>query len=93
MPLSARRRHKPSKTPSQSKEQTPEIALPGMSSLEQLPLELLTQIFIYSQNKEFIFTSKSLYERLGVGPSEWLVMEFFKPAHLLSIIACYSNLT
>jgi len=79
MPLSSRRRHKIPKTSAASTETSREYALPGQSWLEQLPLEILTQVFLYSDNTELVFVSKSVYQNLGINPSEWLVLEFFKP--------------
>jgi hypothetical protein len=82
MPLSTRRRHKTPKTPVTPKQPTTKVLAAGMSFLEQLPLEILTQIFLYGQNKELILTSKTLYKLLGLNPSEWLLMEFFKPKYI-----------
>jgi hypothetical protein len=76
MPLSKRRRHKPSTT-----KQVPQCTVRypvGFSPLEQLPVEILTQIFLESQNVDFTRTSKAIYNVLGHNPSEWLIFEFFR---------------
>jgi hypothetical protein len=49
----------------------------GESALEELPLEILTSIFIESQNLKFVRTSKTIFARLGQSPSDWLILEFF----------------
>jgi hypothetical protein len=71
MPLSASRRRKPP---------GPVVAVArapiGQSALEQLPLEILTSIFIESQNLAFVRTSKTIFAALGQSPSEWLILEF-----------------
>lgn len=76
MPLSARRRRRPQlSTPISLKTSAPA----GTSLLEQLPYEILVQIFIFSQNVELPQTSKTLFARLGYEPSDWLMLEFFAP--------------
>jgi hypothetical protein len=49
----------------------------GRSPLELLPVELLIQIFIYSQNVKFPITSKAIHNVLGVSPSWLLMAQFF----------------
>jgi len=72
MPLSnRRRRRKPIAL------QYPVLHPAGQSPLESLPVELLCNIFVASQNTEFVFTSKTIYSSLGQNPSEWLFLEFF----------------
>jgi hypothetical protein len=77
MPLSTRRRRKPARARQQ---ETKSSAYPvGESVLEQLPLEILTSIFIESQNLNFVRISKTIFARLGQSPSDWLILEFFGP--------------
>ena len=49
----------------------------GQSYLELLPLELLTRVFIESQNANVVGVSKTLYANLGGQPTEWLMLKFF----------------
>jgi hypothetical protein len=72
MPLSSRRRRR---KPIVLK--YPRLHPAGKSPLESLPVEILCNIFVASQNTEFVFTSKTIYAVLGQNPSEWLFLEFF----------------
>ena len=75
MPLNTRRRRRPL---AKNQVSSPIVLYPvGLSPLEQLPVEILTQIFVESQNVDFTRTSKAVYNVLGRSPSEWLIFEFF----------------
>ena len=74
MPLSVRRRHKVHKgKPNPSPPPFPRWESP----LEQLPAELLLPIFLESQNRDFVFTSKSIYHKIGHNPRQSEMMAFF----------------
>jgi hypothetical protein len=75
MPLSTRGRRKPARARRQVIKASAYPA--GESALEQLPLEILTSIFIESQNLNFVRTSKTIFAKLGKSPSDWLILEFF----------------
>jgi hypothetical protein len=80
MPLYRRRR---SRKASEVPPSLPTTALHpvGQSPLEILPLEILLNIFLESQNTEFVRISKTIYAMLGEKPSDWLLFEFFIYGH------------
>jgi len=80
MPLSSRSRTHPPQPTLGIRPKTP-VFPPGKSLIESLPPELLIQIFITSQNTDFVLVSKSIYYLLGCQPSDSLLVEFcrFEP--------------
>jgi hypothetical protein len=51
----------------------------GTSFIEQLPYDILLQIFIFSHNPSFVFTSRTIFHLLGESHSDWLIMEVLRP--------------
>lgn len=83
MPLRSRRRRK---KPMLSRPENRSPYPPGQSPLELLPVEILCNIFVESQNTEFVLTSKIIYSTVGKNPSNWLLLNFF--GHNISKHSC-----